>query len=493
MRIIFSALTAIAALTSAAMAGDVAQSSFSKTLAMSLAESDELPLRGVIKFAEGSGIVIGAHGLPVATGSGSTNGVTNEQITAIRRDLQRHGRALSPLIRNGKAIEAFERRFTNAAPLRNLRLYAAFDTGGRAAREWRPLLQALNASPLVEIAYLESQDADTAGFLPLNNTITLPGTTPPLTHLQGYLKPAPQGVGNGWKKLGGTGEGVRVMVYDNAFRATHEDVPATFYNSGNNPLSDTHGTAVLGIIGGKDNKIGIKGLVPDAMIGFQRAASTFESHAENLINAALKLDTGDVLLTEVGKKVQSLGFSCECNPTQANSVPLEFYPAEFDVIHALGAFGITVVETAGNGCVDFDSPVFEEKFSNSDNSSGAIWVGASKFDQRLPTCFSNHGARVDVHAWGESVVTLSYLRANEIPVFDKGSDRLYVPNFGGTSAAGAIVAGVVASLQGSAWASQGFPLSPEDVRELLVDTGTPQTGDFDRPIGPMPNLGAISF
>src|SRR5690606_34086159 len=161
--------------------------------------------------------------------------------------------------------------------------------------------------------------------------------------------------------------------------------------------------------------------------------------------------------------------------TQANSVPLEFYPAEFDVISTLTAIGITVVETAGNGCVDFDSDVFEDKFSSSAGDSGAIWVAASEALERSPMCYTNLGSRIDLHAWGESVVTLSYLRENEVPVFDKGPDRLYVPNFGGTSSAGAIVAGAVASVQGQASVMQGQPLAPAFARQLLMETGTPQT------------------
>jgi hypothetical protein len=491
MRILLCTLALAIAAPGQGMARDVAAQPFSKSLAIRLAESAEIPLRGVIKFAEGSGLRVGARGPESATGAATAD----VELMRVQQSLRQYGRTLSPLIRDVEAIAAFERRVAGIAPSRDLRLYAAFDTEGRSAREWRPLLQALNASPLVEIAYLESQDSDTGGLKPPNMEITLPGTTPSFTYLQGYLKPAPQGIGagNSWAKPGGTGEGVRVMVYDNSYRTTHEDVPDTFYHSGNNGVSDAHGTAVLGIIGAPANKIGIKGIAHGASIGFQHSASALESHAERLVLAAMELDAGDVLLTEVGKKVQSLGFSCECNPTQANSVPVEFYPAEFDVIQAIGALGITVVETAGNGCVDFDSPVFEDKFSNSGNSSGAILAGASESGQRVPMCYSNYGARVDVHAWGESVVTLSYLRENEIPVFDKGPDRLYVPNFGGTSSAGAIVAGAVASLQGRAWASQGAPLSPDVIRELFVETGTPQTGGLDRPIGPMPNLDAISF
>lgn len=35
-----------------------------------------------------------------------------------------------------------------------------------------------------------------------------------------------------------------------------------------------------------------------------------------------------------------------------------------------------------------------------------------------------------------------------------------------------------------------LPLTVEALRDLLVATGTPQSGDFGRPIGPMPDLAA---
>jgi hypothetical protein len=151
-----------------------------------------------------------------------------------------------------------------------------------------------------------------------------------------------------------------------------------------------------------------------------------------------------------------------------------------------------VVETAGNGCVDFDSDVFQGQFADAANDSGAIWVGASLAAARTPTAYSNFGSRVHVHAWGEQIVTLSYLRDNEIAVFDKGPDRLYVPNFGGTSGAGAIVAGAAASVQAQVIAANGTPLSTSDLRSVLITTGTAQTGDLDRPIGPMPDIVAAA-
>lgn len=465
----------------------VRESPMPKSLAIRLADSDQPAQRGVIKLTEPA----------LMSQSGAQTGPLDLEARRrkIENGLARYDRVLSPLFADAEMIEHLAKRAPGFGSIVDLNLYFQFDTNNLPARHWLALIRELNASPLVEVAYLESPDLSDRQPSSPPQWKAPPGITPLFTALQGYLKPAPTGIDafSAWSKVGGNGAGVKMMVYDNSFISTHEDVPPTFYNQGQNVVDGAHGTAVLGILGGRNNGLGIKGIAYGAKFGFQGAASTIQSHAERLAAAAMQLDAGDVLLIEVGKKVNALGFECECNPTQANVVPLEFYPAEHDVIRMLSMAGITVVETAGNGCVDFDSPVFENMFDNAATDSEAIWVAAGKSTERTPMCYTNHGIRVDVHAWGESVVTLSYLRDGEIPVFDKGLDRLYVPNFGGTSSAGAIVAGAVASVQGQAKAAFGQPLAPTLVRLLLVGTGTPQTGGFDRQIGPMPDLGSIDF
>ncbi len=64
----------------------------------------------------------------------------------------------------------------------------------------------------------------------------------------------------------------------------------------------------------------------------------------------------------------------------------------------------------------------------------------------------------------------------------------YTQAFSGTSSASPIVAGAVANLQGVAKTQFGGPLLPEEVRSLIVETGTPQVGPGH--IGPRPDLRA---
>ncbi len=157
------------------------------------------------------------------------------------------------------------------------------------------------------------------------------------------------------------------------------------------------------------------------------------------------------------------------------------------------ASGVSVVEAAGNGCVNFDDAVFLDMFNTNLNDSGAIWAGASLSDSRTPTCYSNYGDRVNLHAWGESVASLLFLRDDEIPLFDSGLDRRYGPNFGGTSSAAPIIAACVASVQAQANTTILGPMSPGIVRDLLMESGQPQTGELSKPIGPMPDLSQINF
>ena len=105
--------------------------------------------------------------------------------------------------------------------------------------------------------------------------------------------------------------------------------------------------------------------------------------------------------------------------------------------------------------------------------------------------FSNYGSRVDVQGWGDSVFTTGW--GGDSPCGYRNSDDPADPNFwytcefSGTSSASAIVAGAVANLQGVAKSRLGA-LTPSEVRQLLVETGSPQLGNTAEHIGPRPNL-----
>jgi subtilisin family serine protease len=107
--------------------------------------------------------------------------------------------------------------------------------------------------------------------------------------------------------------------------------------------------------------------------------------------------------------------------------------------------------------------------------------------------FSNYGPVVDVQGWGAEVTTCGYgsLQGGRKEL------RWYTDQFGGTSSAAPIVAGVLACLQGIQKARGRPPLTPAQARQLLRDVGWDQTdgrdGKFPKTqrIGKRPDLSLL--
>ena len=167
-------------------------------------------------------------------------------------------------------------------------------------------------------------------------------------------------------------------------------------------------------------------------------------------------------------------------------------PSVFDAIQTAVAKGFVVIEAAGNGGVNLDQAACSGVFDRSVQDSGAIIVGAGQRPSngldRQREGFSSFGSRVDLQGWGSGVVTTGY--GDLYLASDRPADPAfwYTEVFSGTSSASAIVAGAVANLQGIALAQSGVPIDPLQLRTLLVQTGSPQSGNTDEPIGPRPNL-----
>src|SRR5262249_3490197 len=122
--------------------------------------------------------------------------------------------------------------------------------------------------------------------------------------------------------------------------------------------------------------------------------------------------------------------------------------------------------------------------------SGAIMVGGSTWNfpyKRADVGFegSCFGSRVDCFAWAENVMTYDNFFGMEG----------YTSDFGGTSAASAIVAGAALLVQGVAQVKLGHRLDAEELRDLLADTTPGVNTPSDNPpvdkIGVMPNLKRI--
>jgi hypothetical protein len=236
-----------------------------------------------------------------------------------------------------------------------------------------------------------------------------------------------------------------------------------------------------------------------------------ENIENSIMNATRRLQLGDVLLLELETQVRGYG---------ASYWPIECTANLFPPIRLATANGITVVEAAGNSGCDLDDantspfrknpndprnpPNTFDPNPNYNRDSGAIIVGAAVAISRgaarkgTRSLSSNYGSRVNCFAWGDTVYTL------DIDI-NTGANRttagagLTTPNFSGTSAAAAIVAGAAIVLQGICQRSRdqhgrpGRRLSGFEMRNKLSDPrmGTLSANPAADRIGVMPNLKRI--
>lgn len=358
------------------------------------------------------------------------------------------------------------------------------------------LIDALNAEPIVEIAY--------PAPLPVPAGIDLPPPTGSWDGYQFHLRAAAAGgidadFAHGVD--GGGGEHVTIADVEYAWILDHEDVPPVVFDKGSPPLGARlrhHGTAVLGVLGAPDEistRFGVIGIAHHATFGVSSVRNRADpqsapslSTARAILQAACELKRGDVLLVETQAPGPDPHIECPagCFCPQFGSVPAEYTRAEFAVIQDVTDVGIVVVEAAGNGCVDLDHPRYGGAFDRTIRDSSAILVGAGNPMRHGPSVFSNAGTRVDLQGWGTDVTTTGI--GGLPPLGGNDLRQWYTRRFNGTSAASAIVAGAAGVLQSRRLELQLPPLTSAAMARALADTGTPQQPG--RIVGPLPNLRA---
>ena len=86
--------------------------------------------------------------------------------------------------------------------------------------------------------------------------------------LQEYFDSAPRGIDAryAWTKTGGRGQDIRIIDIEANWQLDHEDLPSTFFQAGDIG-SNTHGTAVFGMLAAVRNGYGMTGLASDATVG----------------------------------------------------------------------------------------------------------------------------------------------------------------------------------------------------------------------------------
>lgn len=445
----------------------------------------------VLKFRAESGLTLGDdHALrgPAAAGAGLAAALADAAPGATLA--RRFTRPAADLARDRAAAAARSGR-----GLPDLTAWAELHGGPPAADVdgLEKLARRLRALPEVETAFPEPRavpaalgwDAFTGRFTPPDGSMAAPGAdkaTPDFTALQGY-KDNVQGV----HALavaglpGADGAGVRVIDIEGAWLWEHEDLPAPFFTAGGQ-INDlgwrNHGTAVLGVIRGTDNGLGVTGIAPACEVG--AAGINALSVPDALNTAAAQLSPGDVILIEL----HAPGPNADGNG-QFGYVAMEYWQDNFDAIAAADALGVIVVEAAGNGQQDYDDPVYGTLFDPDVRHSGAVLVGAGT-PAGDPEWYTNHGRRVDLNGWGSQVCTLAYGNLQGDP---EPETAWYTGTFSGTSSASPVVVGSVVSLQGLVRQEFGTSLDSALMRQFLTETGTPQGAD-PRLIGPRPNIAA---
>jgi hypothetical protein len=314
-----------------------------------------------------------------------------------------------------------------------------------------------------------------------------PIRTPSYEKHQGYLGPAPGGINAAatWKERGGRGSAVWFADIEGAWNEKHEDLPSDRLRSLGPSMDDRgwemHGTAVLGEVVSRDNRIGMLGIAPDVARVFTSSIKG-RSAAGAIDRAQAELRRGDVLLIEL----HAIG-------PRGRFLPMEYWDDVFDVIQIATARGVIVIEAAGNGAEDLDHEAYRGKLDRRVRDSGAIMVGAGApalkdWTDRSRLDFSNYGSRVDVQGWGRMVATADY---GDLQGCD-ATNRKYTNRFGGTSSASPIVAGAALLLESVMKTERRCVLTPSRVRALLAETGSPQTdgphGPATQHIGPRPDL-----
>lgn len=298
-----------------------------------------------------------------------------------------------------------------------------------------------------------------------------------------------------WGQPGGDGCGIWVCDCEFGFDPEHLDLPpvAVVSARGNDLRTNRdHGTSSLGVLGARANRWGITGIAHRSLLLFASESGGYRPQCVG--DALARLRPGDVLLLEMQAWVvdQSIG---RFRP----------YPAEYDPdIHAAvltaAGLGVTVVAAAGSCPPGIDALDLAQARDAQDRAiwdprgeewhdSRAVIVGAGRGSGHAQAhewleC-SNFGERVTCQGWGDQIwTTLDGAHPQS------GEHLLFWERFNCTSAAAAMVAGVVACLQGLAREDLGRVLRADEVRKLLSspENGTGQVGNCVHPIGPLPDL-----
>lgn len=400
-----------------------------------------------------------------------------------------------------------EQQASELAPLRTLLSYFLVDPGNSQALT-SSLIAELEGVPIVEFVQPEPAVIEAAGTWVVNpnDFNSIDSTTYHGLHTEAFKEAFGQkyyGLNCAcdavWGKYGGAGVGF--IDLEAAWHLGHSDLSAVSiaaqpiwnFNCFNDVGARSHGTRSLGVVVGADNERGVVGIAPRAT--FYGVVSRAEIDTSSvladpnkcaditgaIVAAVHKMNPGDVLLTEV----QTVAGTTTAQGVLFDFAPIEIVDLWFDALRYAAGYGVTVIEPAGNGNFDLDSPGWTWNMGGRSldrdgggaafKDSGAVMVSGcsakvNSESERLHTADAgvNSGSRIDCYGWMTDV--------GSTDVTNSGADS-YDGTYGGTSAASAMIAGAAILVQEMYRSSHaGNSASPMQVRQLLSAYGSPVKG-----------------
>jgi len=317
-----------------------------------------------------------------------------------------------------------------------------------------------------------------------------------------------------------SGSGVAIAIVDDGIQTSHPDLGGTSSAANTKTIggfdfadndsdftpTGSHGTAVAGIAAGDANVAGdyIGGVAPDAKLyGLKVFSNSGGGGSFSDI-----IDAWEWAVThkndDVNNPILVINSSLGLGDTQFTSECDSVLPALTQAADNLWSAGISNFVSSGNdgfcGAISFPSCI------STANSIGAIYdanIGATGWCVSQNSCVTKqaNGACPS----GFATFADSSTTANKVTAYSNVSTDLmlfasshnsttaepsgnYTSNFGGTSAASPYAAGAAAVLQHAANEKMGRYLTPQEVRDYLVNNGTDIIDNRDTPTTTKPKV-----